>query len=137
MEPHFHISDFDFEEQFEMGKLNPEVFTHEAHLRLAWIHLKKYGQENAISNIRSQLADFVGLLGVADKYNETLTVAAIKAIDHFMRQSNAATFKEFISTYPQLKDNFKELMQQHYQVDIFNSPEAKRSFIEPDLLPFD
>lgn len=137
MELHFHISDYEFEEQFETGKLKPEIFTHEAHLRLAWIHLKKYRLENAISNIRSQLSDYVSLLGVADKYNETLTVAAIRAIDHFMRQSNTDTFKEFITAYPQLKDNFKELMQQHYQFDIFNSPEAKTSFIEPDLLPFD
>jgi hypothetical protein len=36
-----------------------------------------------------------------------------------------------------LKYNFKDLMAAHYRTDIFNSPEAKREFIQPELLPFD
>ena len=31
----------------------------------------------------------------------------------------------------------KELIDQHYNVDIFNSERAKLKYLKPDLLPFD
>jgi hypothetical protein len=42
-ELHFSLTDIEFENQFENGTLKPELFSHEAHVRLAWIHIKKYG----------------------------------------------------------------------------------------------
>jgi hypothetical protein len=117
--------------------MDPEVFTHEAHLRLAWIHISKYGTENALTNITSQLRTFVGFAGASHKYNQTLTVAAIKAVNHFFKKSRSNTFNDFIAEFPQLKNRFKELMQFHYTTDIFTSEKAKRELIEPDRAPFD
>ena len=136
MDPHFELSDELFEEQFKNCKLNPALFNHEAHLRLAWIHVTKYGVEKAIENITGQLSRFVASLGAINKYNKTLTVAAIKAVNHFINNSETDNFKDFILHFPRLKFNFKELMQFHYQIDIFNSEIAKHSYLEPDLLPF-
>jgi hypothetical protein len=137
MEQHFILSDKEFEEQFESGILKPELFSHEAHLRLAWIHITKYGQDIAINNISKQLINFVELLGARQKYNHTLTIAAIKAVAHFINKSKSENFVQFISEFPRLKNNFKELMSCHYQIDIFNSEKAKDVFLEPDLMPFD
>ncbi len=67
----------------------------------------------------------------------TLTIAAIKAVHHFIDRSDAISFGEFILEFPRLKYNFKELMAAHYQVDIYNSAKAKEEFVQPDLLPFD
>ena len=137
MEKHYKLNDAEFENSFKNCELDPILFTHEAHLRLAWIHVTKYGEEKAIQNISEQLRRFVVFAGAKDKYNQTLTVAAIKSVSHFVRSSSTHTFQEFITEFPRLKYNFKELMAVHYGVDIYHSPQAKAVFLEPDLVPFD
>lgn len=137
MEPHFEVSDAVFEQQFKNCELNPALFSHEAHLRLAWIHIKKYGVEKAIENVCEQLLNFVDYVGARDKYNKTLTIAAVRAVHHFMKKKEIDNFYDFIQAYPRLKTNFKELMGFHYKTDIFNSENAKRMYLEPDLVPFD
>ena len=136
MEAHYKLSDTEFEEQFIDCKLDPSIFSHEGHLRLAWININQYGLEQAEENIQSQLQNFVEFAGAKDKYNTTLTIAAIRAVGHFMAKSNAVNFKDFIEEFPQLKNNFKALIECHYSFDVFNSLKAKAEFLEPDLLPF-
>ena len=137
MKNHFALTDSEFEQQFQSCKLHPSLFGHEAHLRLAYIHIGKYGHDQAIKNICNQLMAYVDHLGATDKYNTTLTVAAIKAVHHFMKKSKASDFKGFIVEFPELKNEFKILMQSHYRFDIFNSQKAKKTFLEPDLIPLD
>jgi len=137
MKSHFELSDAQFEQQFKSCELDSSLFNHEAHLRLAYIHIEKYGSEKAIENVCNQLVAYVNHLRATDKYNTTLTVAAVKAVYHFMQRSTASSFKDFIAEFPQLKYGFKRLMQSHYDFDIFNSHKAKKSFLEPNLLPFD
>ncbi len=137
MEKHFKFTDSEFEALFKSCKFNPSEFTHEAHLRLAWINIDKYGIEEAEKNIQHLLQNYVGYLGAKGKYNTTLTIAATKAVYHFMLKSNTKNFKDFITQYPRLKTNFNELMAFHYTIDIFNSERAKSEFLEPDLLTFD
>lgn len=136
MNSHSELSDDRFEAAFQNCGLDPALFNHEAHLRLAWIHVTKYGEAKAIDNITSQLFSFVVSLGAIHKYNKTLTIAAIKAVNHFIGRSGADNFDEFIQQFPRLKFNFKELMGSHYGIDIFNSAIAKQQYLEPDLLPF-
>lgn len=137
MEKHQLLEDQDFVKQFKQGTLAPELFSHEAHLRLAWIYITQFGVEKAIRKINMQLLNYVTSLGASDKYNKTLTIAAIKAVDHFVRKSKSDNFQDFILEFPRLKFNFRELLAFHYKVDIFNSKIAKTKFLEPDLLPFD
>ena len=136
MEGHFKLSDTEFERQFENCELDPSIFNHEAHLRLAWIHINNYGIDKGMENVQLQLRNFVDYIGAKDKYNITLTVAAVKAVHHFMLKSKSSNFNDFIQEFPRLKYNFKDLMAFHYGIDIYNSIEAKTKFLEPDLLPF-
>nr|WP_321236767.1 hypothetical protein [uncultured Psychroserpens sp.] len=137
MEKHFKLSDSEFQQKFITCELNPSYFTHEAHLRLAWININENGIEQAEKNIQTQLQKFVEFVEAKDKYNTTLTLAATKAVYHFMLKSNADNFKDFITEFPRLKYNFRELMDCHYGFDIYNSNQAKTEFLEPDLIPFD
>ena len=136
MEAHFELTDDMFEQQFQTCTLDPAIFSHEAHLRLAWIQIKKYGADTAIENICEQLFAFVELAGARDKYNKTLTIAAIRAVKHFINKSATNNFHDFIQEFPRLNFNFKEIMSCHYRIDIYNSDIAKKEYIEPDLLPF-
>lgn len=137
MEKHFELSDAEFERQFASCQLNPSIFSHEAHLRLAWIHIDKYGIEQAKENIQKQLQDFVAHVGAMGKYHKTLTIVAVEGVNHFMKKSKSDNFKDFIIEFPQLKNNFKELIGSHYSFDIFKSIKARTEFLEPDLLPFE
>lgn len=137
MENHFELTDIEFERQFANCALDPSIFNHEAHLRLAWIHIYTYGIEQAEKNIQVQLEKYVDYVGEKDKFNTTLTIVAIKVVHHFMLKSNADNFTDFIVEFPQLKNNFKQLIESHYSFDIFNSEKAKTRFLEPDLLAFD
>ena len=136
MQSHFDISDHAFEMQFQSGSFPPALFTHEAHIRLAWIHIKKYGCQKAIENISSQLLNYVKIIGATGKYNQTLTVAAVKAVSHFINKSVSSNFADFIQEFLRLNTNFKDLLAAHYSVDIYHSETARLQFLEPDLLPF-
>lgn len=137
MEKHFELNDVIFEAQFADCTLEPALFSHEAHLRLAWIHLNKYGVDQAIANVCRQIKNYAASLGAPDKYNETVTIAAIRAVYHFMLRSKTDNFQDFIAENPRLKTSFKQLLNSHYSTDIFTSERARREYLEPELLPFD
>lgn len=137
MEKHFELTDQEFETQFEKLTLHPVLFSHEAHIRLAWIHIKQYGLDQAIENICTQIKAFATFHGDADKYNHTVTIAAIRAVYHFMLKAGLDNFSDFITTHPRLKTSFKQLIESHYSTNIFASSQAKEAYLAPDLLPFD
>lgn len=137
MEKHNRLTNLDFELQFKTCIMHPSVFTHEAHLRLAYIHIAKYGMPEAVRNLPHQILKYATSLGDKEKFNATVTVAAIKAVYHFMLKAKSDNFYDFIREFPELKFNFKELLGFHYAFDIFISKEAKASYQDPDLLPFD
>lgn len=134
---HGELTDKEFEDQFSLGILDPKLFNHEAHVRLAWIHINRYGEQTAINNISAQIKAFAAKLGLHDKYNHTVTVAAIKVVHHFMNKSGSNSFNDFIQEFPRLKNNFRELLDTHYGIDIYHSRKAMTEYIEPDLVPFD
>lgn len=137
MYDHFQLSDKAFEQQFASLQLNPALFSHEAHLRLAWIHVTRYGIDQAIENVTNQIKAFAEHHGAHGKYHTTVTIAAVRAVYHFVIKSDSANFKDFITEFPQLKNEFTKLLASHYSTDIFKSTAARESFLEPDLAPFD
>ena len=137
MEPHTRLSNTAFEKQFREGVLPPALFTHEAHLRLAWLYITQYGVETATQKICTEIKQFTVRHGALDKFNQTVTVAAVKAVYHFILKSKTKSFREFITAFPRLKYHFKDLMAAHYSFDIYNNPKAKQHFLPPDIEPFD
>ena len=129
MASHFEISDDEFEQRFSEGSFISVLFTHEAHLRLAWLHIKKYGADTAIKNITAQLKRYVKVLRADDKYNETITIAAVKMVYHFYTQSNRMDFKSFINENKKLIVNFKELIRIRPTKYIFFDPWRRISLV--------
>lgn len=137
IENHIELTDLEFENQFSDYSLNPKLFTHEAHIRLAWIHITKYGLQQAELNINSQILKYVTALNAQAKYNATVTIAGIKVVNHFILHSASKDFGQFKKENTRLFTDFKGLLMTHYKTNIFESSEAKNKFIEPDLMPFD
>ena len=137
MKDHYELSDEEFEKQFEECSLAPSLFSHEAHLRLAWIHIQKYGLAQAEDNLCMQIKRYATHLGAAGKFHMTVTIAAIKAVNHFIKRSESKNFEGLIAEFPRLKTNFMDLMNAHYGENIFKNEKARTAFIAPDLTQFD
>ncbi|MEM6724316.1 MAG: hypothetical protein AAF598_09780, partial [Bacteroidota bacterium] len=86
-----------FETAFRDLSLDPQLFDHVGHLRLAYIHLKQYGEDQAIENICQQIPAFASHHGAPEKYHCTLTVADIKSVHYFMQHSPEASFYQLLS----------------------------------------
>ena len=136
MKSHRYLSDSEFLQQLRSASLHASSFDHEAHLRLAWLLLKQYDKARAILETCGILQHYVTEQGVSNKFNKTLTVAAVEAVAHFMRKKEVHSFQDFILANPSLSSDFKGLLQTHYSFDIFLSNRAKSDYIAPDLAPF-
>jgi hypothetical protein len=136
MEEHWTLSDLEFETQFTNGVFNPLWFSHEAHLRFAWMYINRYGSQKAFEMYRSQLFAFAVKHLAKNKFNLTVTHASIKVLGGFMEKSGANNFTDFIQEFPELKTNFKELLSAHYSINIFSDSVAKQQILQPDLVPF-
>lgn len=130
------LSDTEFEDQFRQMTLDPALFTHEAHLRLAWIHIEKYGVDEAIENICDQIKKFDATHGDGTKFHVTMTVAAVKVVHHFFQKSRATSFQVFQKEFPRLTSHFKELLDQHYSQKRMFHRNAQEQYLEPDIQRF-
>lgn len=133
---HFDYTDEEFETIFENFRLKPLMFTHEAHLRLAYIHIKKYGPEEAEINMCSLIKGYAESLGVPEKFNMTVTIASIKAMHHFICKAKSDNFKDLTQEFPRLLTHFREIIARHYSFNVFADRQAKQEYVAPDLLPF-
>jgi hypothetical protein len=137
MEHHRSLTDGELERNFNDCTLEPSWFTHEAHLRLAWIQLSLYDVDQACKQICRQIIQFDNTHGKGDKFHKTITIAAVKIVAHFKEKTKSDSFSDLLTAVPRLKTHFKYLLNQHYSEDIFKSPVAATTYLEPDLFPFD
>ncbi len=135
-EKHRLMDDESFLMSMDNCTLDPSMFAHEAHLRLAYLNILNHGKLMAAEKVNHAILKYTSYLGAEDKYNKTLTTAAVLAVAHFEAKSMSRNFQALLEAFPRLKTHFKELMRCHYSVDIFNCSSAKVEYLEPDLLPF-
>lgn len=136
MEKHYRFSDEVYEQKFKDGKFPPLYFSHEAHLRLAYIHLKKYGLEQSIENMCTQIYEFAIKYGATMKFNATVTYASLQIMYEYMGKGKSDNFQDLMKEFPHLLQDFKGEIQQYYSWDVFRSPKAKAKIHQPDIKPF-
>ena len=136
MDSLYSLTDEEFEYQFKNCILDQVLFSHEAHLRLAYLYIQKYGIEKAIEEVCRDIRQYAAFLGAHTKYNVTVTGAAVRVVHHFMLRSSTKNFQEFLAENLQLKTDFRALISSHYKTDIFLSENARLEFMEPELMPF-
>lgn len=135
-ELHRKLTDDAFEAAFSDFSLRPGWFTHEAHIRLAFIHVNKYGLTDAVKNMRSQIKAFAENLGIYDKYHDTVTIAAVYMVHDYMQQTDNSSFDSFLQTGGNELRHFKDLLKKHYSYNVFKDPTARKTYVAPDLTPF-
>ncbi len=71
--------------RFEAGEIEAESFTHEAHIRVAWLYLQKHEPTDATERFDAALRRLVDKLGVRAKYNAMITWLFMKLIAERVR----------------------------------------------------
>ena len=126
--------DRNFQLAFEACSVAPAGFNHEAHVRLACIYLTDGEADSAVQKMRDALLHFLEHNSVPrSKFHETLTRAWVLAVQHFMNRSTSTSAADFIAKNPALLDS--KIMLTHYSASVLFSPDARASFVEPDLDP--
>ncbi len=130
------MTDEEFLQGFEDCSIPRSLWTHAAHVRMAWLYLRRYRLDEVVPIVRTRIRRYNESLGNKTGYHETVTVAYLQLIDHRLdRQTADPTFSEFAEAHPDLLDRSLSALLAHYSRGLLFSTEAIERFVEPDLSP--
>ena len=132
------MTDEEFLCQFEAGCWPLEQWHHKQHIQLAYLYLRRYPFNDAMTRLREKIkahnAAHQVPEGPASGYHETMTSAWLSLVYVTLCEYGPADNADaFYERSPQLSE--KKLLRLFYSRDLFMSPEAKVSFVTPDLAP--
>lgn len=135
------MNDADFLRSFEDGSLPFDRWNHRAHVKVAFLYLREHLFEQALEKMRAGIKAYNAVHQVPDGptsgYHETTTVAFLHLIAAAMA-AYGETFPtpdadSFCDTHPQLMS--RHALRFFYSPARRGHPDAKTSFVEPDLAP--
>ena len=110
--------------RFENCEYGLEEFHHREHLKVAWTYLQLYGYDSAVARMREGLLRFSAHHGKSG-YNETITVFWLKKLQAHREDGLTEV----------LEKAGKDMLFRHFTRQTVMSDEAKRHWVEPDLMP--
>ena len=124
------MNDSEFLRQFEAGQISE--FSHQYHLRMAWIYLRAYGFELGSEKIRAGLRHLSEAHGVPGKYHETISLFWVHLVQHAITLTpEIDNFEAFIAQHDHLLDG--GLLKRHYSAALLKVSRA--AWQAPDLAP--
>ena len=121
------MTDDEFLEAFACGRLARWEWTHEAHVRMAFLYFTRFGAEEAPARVAAGIQRYNNLRGNPHGYHETITVAFCGLVASRLPGSDWPTFR---AENPDLLA--RDVLEKHYSRDLLFSPEAKAAFVAPD-----
>jgi hypothetical protein len=122
-------------EGFENFTLPPGEFGHAEHLTVALWYLARLPEAEASARMRRGLRRFAAHHG-SSLYHETITLFWLRAVAAFLRREGAGRALPELAN--RLAAHFdKQFISNYYSPRLIQTDEAKTSWIEPDLKPFD
>lgn len=112
-------------------------FPHHSHLVLATWYLQDGDISDALDKMRASILNFLKHYGITGKYNETITLFWIIAVERCLR-----TLPADLSLLDQANAVVESLGDSHLMFDYFSkellwSGRAMREWVEPDLQPLE
>ena len=126
------MSDEEFFERFEGGALDARIFSHSAHVKMAWIYLGKYDLPEALHNFSRALKNFAKVNNAPALYHETITFAYLSLIHERIQRDGGRTWVEFALTNPDIFDWKESILKKYYREETLKSDFAKKYFVFPD-----
>ena len=150
------MTDDEFLAAFEAGTFTRPEWTHEAHVRMAWLYVAKSASyKDARSKVRTGIKKLAASFSAKAivpcgatpppkpaepaaepkplGYHETITTAFVRLIAS--RAQPGETFADFRDNNPDLFDNKLGVVLAHYSPGLLFSEEARTKFVQPDLEP--
>lgn len=122
-----------FVKRFEECSL--EEFHHPDHVRLAWLYLRRFPTEEALSRFSRGLRRFAASKGASGKYHETITWAYLLLIRQRMEESvRGHDWEGFRQLNPDLLNWQPSVLERFYRAETLASDLARRVFVLPDRL---
>jgi hypothetical protein len=125
------MTDAEFLAAFEACTIPRADWTHEAHVRMAWLYLTGHPFPDALQRIRTGIRRYNDSLG-GTGYHDTITVAFARLIASRLAGDGYAAFR---AANPDLMDRTIGALKRYYSEARLKSDEAKAAFVEPDLTP--
>lgn len=126
--------DLAFMVRFEDCTLTESEWTHEAHVRVAWIALTDDFGPAGVDRIRRGIMRFnAEVLGRPGQYHETVTRAFAAIIGS--RLSAGETFDEFIERNSDILSPEQPILRRYYSAELLSSTAAREAWVDPDLAP--
>lgn len=146
------MSDDAFLLAFETCAFTRPEWTHEAHIRMAWLYLSRFPFVKALDRIRCGIRKLNAKIGQPaathraptrpryhesngdpNGYHETITIAFARIIAGRLKPGE--DYSGFRERNPDLLDRNLPALRRYYSAALLQSPEARRAFVEPNLEP--
>jgi hypothetical protein len=128
-----------FIEEFEEGRLPKARWTHEAHLVTGFWYTSILGAEEALNIVRAGIQRHNESVGTPNTdssgYHETITRLYMSAIARHVLRNREASFEESLALLLTSPLNSSTWPLRHYTRERLFSVEARRGWVEPDVLP--
>lgn len=120
---------------FHARGLSHAQWNHAAHLRIAWLHLERYGVDEAHLRMRAGIVRLNAAHGLVESpargYHETLTRVWLILVAEARARARGASSAAFVAAQPLSRD----VPLRFYSRERLLSLEARATFVPPDLAP--
>lgn len=132
------MTDDEFIDSFERAALTRAQWTHEAHLRMAWIYShREPTRDAALARMRAGIPKLNDALGTAPHlYHDTVT-CAFGTLVHARATAPGApqNWPAFAAAHPDLFDKTAPILHRHYRPETLATDAARIGFVPPDYSP--
>ncbi|HEY2786039.1 MAG TPA: hypothetical protein VGJ05_13810 [Fimbriiglobus sp.] len=125
------MTDDEFLAAFDSCTLPKPLWTHEAHVRLAWLCLDRIPFDSALAHVRTGIPKYNHSLGNTTGYHDTVTVAFLKIIA--AKRTLGESFEDFRNTNPDVFSKARPVLLSYYSKAVLESEEARAGFVEADV----
>jgi hypothetical protein len=131
------LSDEELWRAFGASQLPAGDWTHRAHLRVAWMFLRRHPLDEAHLLMRVGIIRLNAAHGLVETpsrgYHDTLTRLWLSLIASLMKAADAPSSEAFVEAH--LGSLGKDAALRHYSRERLASVRARAVFVEPDLAP--
>ncbi len=119
---------------FEASSLSPAEFDHRAHMAVAIWYLSRLPAHEAAGRMRDGLQRLLARHGLQG-YNETITLFWMKLLRHYLDIAAPDVAPLDLTNQANAALGSMRYVFSHFSKQLVFSEEARRAWVEPDLLP--
>jgi len=127
-----------FVSAFEAGTLPKERWTHGAHILSGAWYVHALGPERALAEMRKRIRAYNEAVGTQNTdtsgYHETITVFWIRVLAAELARRPDAARAAFVAEAIEHFGPQRDILTRYYSFNVVKSTEARRMWIEPDLM---